>query len=101
MADDPVDLDRRRGMTAQKLTEIRRRLQEVQADQDALRRRREELERFLLAAPAADWPEAAIKMRYLLGLFSESPEGQDPRRRKLVASVLDDLARLTAAEAGP
>ena len=42
MMDNPVELDERRGMAAQKLTEIRRRLHEVQADQAALRRRQEE-----------------------------------------------------------
>ena len=35
----PVELDEHRGMAAQKLTEIRRRLNKVQADQAALRRR--------------------------------------------------------------
>src|SRR3546814_1721422 len=58
MTDDPVELDGHRGMAAQRSTEIRRRLQEVHADQQALRRRQEELERCLLAAPSADWTEA-------------------------------------------
>jgi hypothetical protein len=56
---DPVKLDERRGMAAQKSTEIRRRLREVQADQAELHHRQEELEHFLLAAPAKTWPEAA------------------------------------------
>src|SRR3546814_11826301 len=95
MTDDPVELDGHRGMAAQRSTEIRRRLQEVHADQQALRRRQEELERCLLAAPSADWTEAAAKVRYLLAFFAESPEGQDPRRRKLIADVIDDLDRLS------
>jgi len=41
MTDDPVELDEHRGMAAQKSTEIRRRLHQVQADQAALRRRQE------------------------------------------------------------
>jgi hypothetical protein len=92
--DDPVSLDGHRGMQAQKSTEIRRRLHEVQADQAALRHRQEELEHFLLAAPATTWPEAAAKARYIIQLYAGTPDGQDPRRRKLIASALDDLARL-------
>ncbi|MGE5146295.1 MAG: hypothetical protein ACM3N5_06070 [Candidatus Eiseniibacteriota bacterium] len=92
--DDPVDLDGRRGMAAQKSTEIRRRLREVQADQAALRHRQEELEHFMLAAPAATWPEAAAKAKYIIQLFAATADGQDPRRKKLIESALDDLARL-------
>jgi hypothetical protein len=92
--DDPVSLDGHRGMQAQKSTEIRRRLHEVQADQAALRHRQEELEHFLLAAPATTWSEAAAKARYIIQLYAGTPDGQDPRRRKLIASALDDLARL-------
>jgi hypothetical protein len=95
MTDDgPVNLDGHRGMAAQKSTEIRRRLHEVQADQAALRERQEELEHFLLAAPAATWPEAAAKAKYIIQLYAGTPDGQDPRRKKLIASALDDLARL-------
>ncbi|HVO16702.1 MAG TPA: hypothetical protein VMV26_15900 [Alphaproteobacteria bacterium] len=93
--DEPVNLDGHRGMAAQRSTEIRRRLHEVQADQAALRHRQEELEHFLLAAPAATWPEAAAKARYIIQLYAGMPEAQDPRRRKLIASALDDLARLS------
>ena len=93
--DDPVNLDGRRGMAAQKSTEIRRRLHEVQADQAALRHRQEELEHFMLAAPATTWPEAAAKAKYLIQLFAATADAQDPRRKKLIASALDDLARLS------
>jgi hypothetical protein len=37
MTDGPVELDEHRGMAAQKATEIRRRIHEVHADQEALR----------------------------------------------------------------
>ncbi len=95
MTDDPVDLDQHRGMAAQMATEIRRqRLREFEADQAALRRRQEELEKLLLAAPAETWPEAAAKAQYLIQLFAATPEAQDPRRKKLIAHALDDLARL-------
>jgi len=95
MTDDPVDLDERRGMAAQQATEMRRqRLHEFQADQAALRRRQEELERLLLAAPAETWPEAAAKAQYLIQLFAATAEAQDPRRKELIAHALDDLAQL-------
>jgi hypothetical protein len=93
--DKPVGLDEHRGMAAQKLTETRRRLQEVHADQSALRHRQEEFERYALAAPSASWPAVAERARYLIQLFAATPEAQDPRRQELIASVLDDLARFS------
>lgn len=96
MTDDAIPLDEHRGMAAQKATEIRRRLMEVEADQAALRSRETELEKFLLAAPAHDWVEAAEKARYLLGLFAATSAAQDPRRQQLIARVLDDFKRLSA-----
>ena len=95
MTDSPVELDEHRGMAAQKSTEIRRRLHEVQADQATLRRRQEEFERHAVTAPSTTWPEAAAKARYLIQLFAGTPEAQDPRRRELITQVLDDLARLS------
>jgi hypothetical protein len=95
MTDDPIELDEHRGMAAQKNTEIRRRLQEVQADQAALRERQAELEKFLVSAPAVTWPEAAAKARYLLELFAATPEAKDPRRQKLIASVISDFGKLS------
>lgn len=95
MDHDPVVLDEHRGMRAQQATEIRRRLAEVEADQSTLRARRTELEKFLLAAPATDWTEAAEKARYLIGLLATTSMGRDPRRQKLIAAVLDDFRRLS------
>ena len=95
MSDDPIALDQHRGMAAQRATDMRRRHGEVAADLAALRRRREELEQFLLAAPATNWPEAAEKARYLISLFAETSAAQDRRRQELIASVLSDLDRLT------
>jgi hypothetical protein len=93
--DRPVDLDEHRGMAAQKSTELRRRLHEIQADQTALRLRQEEFEHYALAAPSTTWPEAAAKARYLILLFAATPEAQDPRRQELIAKVFDELARLS------
>lgn len=95
MTDRLVELDAHRGMTAQKSTELRRCLHEVQADQTALRQRQDEFERYALAAPSATWPEAAAKARYLIQLFAVMLEAQDPRRQELIATVLDELARLS------
>ena len=99
MKDEPVDLDEHRGMAAQIATDVRRqRLHEFQADQTALRRRQEELEKLLLAAPAENWPEAAAKAQYLIQLFAATLEAQDPRRKELIAHALDDLTRLCDRE---
>jgi hypothetical protein len=95
MNDDPVELDAHRGMTAQKATEIRRRLSAVLTEQAALRQRQADLEAVLFAVPAATWPEAVAKARYLLQLFAAASEGQDSHRQQLIASVLDDLAKLS------
>src|SRR3954454_4655082 len=94
MTDHTIELDGHRGMAAQKATEIRRLLADVEADAAALRARQAALEAELLAAPAATWAEAANKARYLLGLFAATQEAQDPRRQTLVANVLEDFARL-------
>ena len=95
MTDKTIDLDLHRGMAAQKATELRRLLADVETDQNALRVRQEELEAHLLASPAANWHEAAEKARYLLNLFSASLTSQDPRRQKLIAAVLADFKRLS------
>lgn len=94
MTDKPIDLDRRREPAAQKATESRRRSVEVEADTRALRKRRDEIERQLIAAPAATWHEAAEKARYLLGLYNATLGDGDTQRRSLVEAVLADFERL-------
>jgi hypothetical protein len=74
--------------------ELRRLLADVEADQKVLRLRQDELESHLLAAPAADWHEAAEKARYLLNLFAATLAAQDPRRQKLIVAVIADFDRL-------
>lgn len=98
MTDDTVDLDRHRGMAAQKATLLRRLLSDVENDAQSLRRRQQELETQLAAAPAMAWPDAAEKARYLLELFAATPAAQDPRRQALIANVLEDFARLSKPE---
>ncbi len=70
MTDEAIELDERRGMLAQKATDLRRLLADVEANERALRLRQDELEAHLIAAPAANWHEAAEKARYLLNLFA-------------------------------
>jgi hypothetical protein len=94
MTEKTVDLDKHRGMAAQKATDLRRLLADVEANAKALRLRQDELEAQLVAAPAANWPEAAEKARYLLDLFAASLAAHDPRRQKLITAVLDDFERL-------
>jgi hypothetical protein len=95
MTDKTIDLDQHRGMASQKATELRRLLTEVAANEKALRHRQDELEAHLIAAPAANWDEAAEKARYLLNLFATTLAAEDPRRQKLIAAVLADFDRLS------
>ena len=94
MAKRPIDLDEHRGMAAQKATELRRLISEVAADRAELKARQDELEKFLVAAPASNWAEAAEKVRYLLALFAATSEAQDPRRKTLIDNLLEDFDRL-------
>ncbi len=94
MADEPTNLDTHRGMAAQKATDLRRLRSEVEADQEALRARQAELEDLLAAAPAADWPEAIEKARYLLGLLAQRLDASDLRRRRLIDRVMADFDHL-------
>jgi hypothetical protein len=96
VTDRTIDLDQHRGMAAQKATELRRVVSEVAADRARLKARQDELEKFLVAAPSANWSDAIEKTRYLLGIFGTTAEAQDPRRKKLIANLLGDLDRLLA-----
>jgi hypothetical protein len=94
----PVVLDKHRGMAAQVATELRRMRADVEADQSALRERRDALESILLAGPAAGWLEAVEKARYLLSLFAETPASADPRRQTIMSDLLADFERLLAED---
>ena len=99
MTEQTIELDMRRGMAAQKATELRRLMSEVSANEELLRSRQKELEEQLLATPATTWADAADKARYLLSLYASSPAAQDPRRQMLIARVLEDFVRLSSPEA--
>jgi len=94
VTDKTIDLDHHRG-TAQKATDLRRRLADVEANERSLRLRQGELEAHLVAAPSVSWQEGAEKARYLLNLFAATLITQDPRRRTLIAVVLADFERLS------
>ena len=95
MNDEPLDLDKRRGMAAQKATDLRRVLAEVESNAKDLRDRQVRFESQLLSEPAASWPDAAAKARYVLNLYAAGLSPEDTRHRDLVAAILDDFARLT------
>ena len=95
VTDEPLDLDKHRGMAAQKATDIRRVLAEVENNAKALRDRQTALENQLLSAPAASWPEAAAKARYVLNLYAADLPATDSHHRDLVAAVLADFERLS------
>ena len=98
MTKQTIELDMRRGMAAQKATDLRRLMSEVASNEELLRSRQKELEEQLLATPATTWADAADKARYLLSLFASSPAAQDPRRQMLIARVLEDFVRLSSPE---
>jgi hypothetical protein len=95
VSDKPLDLDKHRGMAAQKATDIRRALAEVENNARQLRERQEVLENQLLSVQAASWPEAAAKAKYVLNLYAAELAPGDAHHRDLVAAVFADFARLT------
>ena len=101
MTEDPIELDQRRDMAGREEAEVRREhLQELEANQEALKNRQEEFEQLLLKKPARTWPEVAARLQYLIQLLATTDEAQDPRRQKLIALSLDDIARLSGSSKG-
>jgi hypothetical protein len=94
MDSNPIALDKHRGLVEQRATEIRRRLADVAADHAEYRQRRGDLETFLAVTPATTWREAAEKARYLISVLAQTPSGREPRRQRIIDSVLADFKRL-------
>src|SRR5258708_12294716 len=69
MNDIPIDLDKHRGMAAQKATDIRRVVADVETKAKLLRDHQGEVEIQLLAVPAVSWIQAPAKARYVLNLY--------------------------------
>jgi predicted nucleic acid-binding Zn-ribbon protein len=95
MTEEPLELDKHRGMAAQRATDLRRSLVEVENHAKELRDRQDALENQLLAHPAETWQEAAAKARYVLNLYAACLSPEDTRHRNLIAAIFDDFARLT------
>lgn len=96
MNDKPLDLDKHRGMAAQKATDMRRILADVENNARDLRDRQGLLESQLLSVPAASWPEAAAKARYILNSYVAGLAPSDSRHRDLIKAVLADFDRLSS-----
>jgi hypothetical protein len=94
MNDEPLDLDKHRGMAAQKATDLRRVLAEVESNAKELRDRQARFENQLLSMPATSWPDAAAKARYVLNLYAAGLSAEDTHHRDLIAAILEDFARL-------
>ena len=95
MSDQPLDLDKHRGMAAQKATDIRRILADVENNARDLRDRQAVLENQLLSVPAASWSEAAAKARYIFSLYAAGLAADDTHHRDLVSAVLADFNQLS------
>jgi hypothetical protein len=95
MTDKPLDLDKQRGMAAQKATDLRRILLDVENNAKELRERQAILENQLLSVPAASWLEASAKARYVLNLYAADLGPADTHHRDLVAAILADFTRLS------
>lgn len=94
MSEIPIELDKHRGMAAQKATDIRRAIVDVEVNAKLLRERQAAVEFQLLAAPATSWAEAIAKARYVLNLYAAGLAPGDTHHRDLVTAVLADLTRL-------
>jgi hypothetical protein len=95
MTDEPLDLDKHRGMAAQKATRLRRVLAEIENNAREQRDRQAMLENELLSIPATSWPDAAVKARYVLNLYAASLSPDDAHHRDLVSAIFEDFARLS------
>ena len=96
VSDEPLNLDKHRGKAAQRATDIRRALAEMESNARDLRERQSVLEKDLLLIPATSWLEAAAKARYVLNLYAAGLGPADTRHRDLVAAILADFARLSS-----
>jgi hypothetical protein len=95
MTDEPLDLDKHRGMAAQKATRLRRVLAEIEKNARELRDQQAILENELLSIPATSWGDAAAKARYVLNLYAAGLSPDDTHHRDLVSAIFEDFARLS------
>ena len=98
MSEVPIELDKHRGMAAQKATDIRRVILDVETNAKLLREHQAAVELQLLTVPATSLPEAVAKARYVLNLYAASLAPANTHHRDLVAAVLADLTRLAGED---
>jgi hypothetical protein len=101
MTEKTIDLDQRRGMEAQKATDLRRLLAEVEANERSLRLRQDELEAHLAGPPGSELRGSRGEGPLCSRLYAATLTAEDTRRRTLVAAVLKDLERCAPPRAGP
>ena len=94
MADQPINLDERRDEAERKSAAERRLLPEVAASQAALTNGLIEFEELLTSGPAKTWSEAAARAMYLIKVFEQTKEAQEPRYKKLIEQTIADLTRM-------
>ncbi len=93
--DDPIALDKHRGMAAQKATELRRSQREGKDNEAVLRDRQSQLQDEMISTPARTWEAAAEKAEYLISLLADRTDMRDPRLQKLITAVFADFATLS------
>ncbi len=102
MTEKPTDLDSHRNEAGQKIVNLRRaQLEKNQAVHGSQAAKPEDIEQSFLDAPARSWSDVAAKAKYLLEIFSTTPEAGQPRRKKLVAQVLNELDALHGQDRDP
>ena len=80
MTDKTIELDQRRGMEAQKATDLPGCLPRWKPTNAPCVFASRSWKRTLADAPAATWEEAAEKVRYVLGLYAATLTAKDTRR---------------------
>lgn len=92
-----VELNVHRSGALLNASDIQSQLLTIEDEQRALKARQEALEVQLVASPAQYLADAVDRARYLIGLLAQTSAGRDPRRKKLIASTLEDLNRFAGA----
>ena len=92
MADEPLDLDSRRGMAAQKATDIRSALAEVETHARELRER--QAGTICCRLPPRHGRTRPTRRAKCSSCTPRGLPPEDARHRDLVAAILEDFARL-------
>jgi hypothetical protein len=94
VTEQTIDLDQHRGMAAQKTTDLRRLMADVEANERALRSRQDKLEITRLRRRRGIGPKPP-RRRDICSIFLPLPSPPKiPVKQKLIAAVLDDFERL-------